>query len=106
MSLKSKFKAFASVYKSALENGNNDEWSDAGKDVSAKDALGVIGKGSAYLAKEAVEFSGILAKATGRILMTPTSSEYDTYEAEYNSDGYRMGHSGYGYYVNGIKIHD
>ncbi|GAB1660369.1 hypothetical protein [Mannheimia haemolytica] len=99
MSLKSKLSAFATAYKSVLENANNDEWNNAGKDVCIKDTLVVIGKGSTYLAKEAVEFSGILAKTTAKILMTPTYSK-----EHYN--GYQYGPEGYGYYSNGMKIHD
>lgn len=105
MSLKSKFSAFSAAYKSALKNNDGDKWSDAGKEVSVKDTLDVLGKGSAYIAKEAVEFSGILTKATVKVLMTPTNSDDDYYDDD-NYDGYRNGNEGYGYYMNGIKVHD
>ncbi|KIX27175.1 hypothetical protein HW40_12660 [Mannheimia haemolytica] len=105
MSLKSKFSAFTAAYKSALKNSSSDNWNEAGKDISVKDTLEVIGKSSAYIAKEAVEFSGILTKATVKVLMTPTNSDNDYYDDD-NYDGYRNGNEGYGYYMNGIKIHD
>ncbi|MFA9499740.1 hypothetical protein ACERCG_04780 [Mannheimia sp. E30BD] len=99
MSLKSKFSAFTAAYKSALKNSSSDNWNEAGKDISIKNTLEVIGKGSTYIAKEAAEFSGILTKATVKVLMTPTYSKK-------HYKGYQYGPEGYGYYSNGMKIHD
>lgn len=103
MSLKSKFSAFTAAYKSALKNSSNDNWNEAGKDISVKDTLEVIGKSSAYIAKEAVVFSGGLVKITLSALATPTNSNEDD---EYDDDGYRYGPEGYGYYQGGYKVHN
>ncbi|MBF0786149.1 hypothetical protein E4T80_11830 [Muribacter muris] len=98
MSLKSKFSTFTAAYKSALKNNSNDEWSEAGKGITAKDTFSTIGKGLAFIS----------IATTKSYLSLHNASASDRYEEdEYNNDdGYRMGHSGYGYYSGDIKIHD
>ncbi|MBF0786142.1 hypothetical protein E4T80_11795 [Muribacter muris] len=76
MSIKSKLSALATAYKSACADSKN-AWQNT--DCSISDSV-----------KEST-------KITFALWVNPSIS---------NEDGYRMGHSGYGYYCNDIKIHN
>lgn len=67
MSLKSKFKAFASAYKSALKNGNNDEWSNSNKKYTARDIFHTLQDGAEAIVKLSATTSVEVLKGTARL---------------------------------------